>query len=643
MGVTIEQYRARIGVHNINVRVKQNSTHHEACINSRSTMLMLFQLFIRIVILIVFIRIFYLCMLCLPLKRLSEPYKNFSQVVLPFTQKSCYNIYVPLLLRLANDVEENPGPTVYHVVDPNKTISADFSQGNGRKFGQNAGKQCVAMSLTAIVHSHITNINSWDFSFLNFILDAGNNLYTCISSSINKNFLLLTDVPEMVSVSDKIYHLQYSDSFNGDLFRSVALPYYSLQNALNHLFLSSQINYRCCLLTIDCNTVAIFKTAEENFKIFDPHSRDSYGMPHPSGKCVLISVESINNLVIYFQNAVPPATERPFEVKGVTVQLTNSEIQSTTTNQVVKQKQSVETGSKKQTRSENSRNYQKRKLVEETEKQARLANARQNKKKKCSGNSITSQQEYLKEFDIGKNGHIHEQSWAKSNIAKFHKSAEYSIIQCTICQEAWPLKYKPRSLDNYVCLRCSKDKKSPKKFSVENLMIPSSVPHELQDLTQVEEMLIARALPIMRVYIKPGGQRGYSGHCINLPQNVKELATSLPRYPKELAVIVVKVKGKDNTFKDVTVRREKVHNALLWLIHNNPYYAEIEINAEALNSLPENGVAPDLMTIGTEAEIVTDDSAMPDMGPPTDGASEDVVYSESTEMSSFLPVGEQQE
>ena len=58
-------------------------------------------------------------------------------------------------------------------------------------------------------------------------------------------------------------------------------------------------------------------------------------------------------------------------------------------------------------------------------------------------------------------------------------------------------------------------------------MIPSPVPHELQGLTQIEEMLIARALPIMRVYIKPGGQRGYSGHCINLPQNVKELATSL--------------------------------------------------------------------------------------------------------------------
>ena len=82
-------------------------------------------------------------------------------------------------------------------------------------------------------------------------------------------------------------------------------------------------------------------------------------------------------------------------------------------------------------------------------------------------------------------------------------------------------------------------------------MIPSPAPTELQNLTQVEEMLNARALPLMRVYIKPGGQRGYSGHCVNLPQNVKELATSLPRYPKDSSVIIVKVKGKDNSFRDV--------------------------------------------------------------------------------------------
>ena len=49
-------------------------------------------------------------------------------------------MYVPLLLRMADDVEENPGPTIYDVVDSSKTMCA-----LSKKFRQNAGKQCVAM------------------------------------------------------------------------------------------------------------------------------------------------------------------------------------------------------------------------------------------------------------------------------------------------------------------------------------------------------------------------------------------------------------------------------------------------------------------------------------------------------------------
>jgi hypothetical protein len=172
----------------------------------------------------------------------------------------------------------------------------------------------------------------------------------------------------------------------------------------------------------------------------------------------------------------------------------------------------------------------------------RLEKERLNKKQKrarkvSQPQHEINQQDYLNMFDNTNNGDIEEQCWAKANINKFNKSVQYIVSQCTECQEAWPLKSKPRT--PYTCSRCSRDKKSPKKFCNENSMIPSSVPHELQNLTQIEEMLIARALPIMRVYIKPGGQRGYSGHCINLPQNVKELAMSLPRYPKDLAVIIV--------------------------------------------------------------------------------------------------------
>ena len=176
-------------------------------------------------------------------------------------------------------------------------------------------------------------------------------------------------------------------------------------------------------------------------------------------------------------------------------------------------------------------------------------------------------------------------------------------------------------------------------------MIPAKVPSQLQELTQIEEMLISRALPIMRVYIKPGGQKGYSGHCINLPQDVKELASSLPRYPKDLPLIVVKMKGKENSIKSVSVRKGKVHAALLWLISNNPHYSDMKINLEALQSLPENGMPSDLPTVETENDNCSDHEEQNSLQtlPFCYNSDEDVAFNQTTEKSSFLPLGQQQE
>ena len=97
--------------------------------------------------------IFYLSVIYLPTKRLTEQYKSFSQVIFHSNVMLQCVMYIPLLLRMANDVEENTGPTIYGVVDPSKTICADFSHGNTKNFRQNAGKQCVAMSLTSIIYN----------------------------------------------------------------------------------------------------------------------------------------------------------------------------------------------------------------------------------------------------------------------------------------------------------------------------------------------------------------------------------------------------------------------------------------------------------------------------------------------------------
>ena len=89
----------------------------------------------------------------------------------------------------------------------------------------------------------------------------------------------------------------------------------------------------------------------------------------------------------------------------------------------------------------------------------------------------------------------------------------------------------------------------------------------------MEEMLIAAVMPIMSIYRLPHGQYGYSGHVINLPQDAVSFASSLPRLPSELDVVLVRKEGTNQSHKDFHVRRHVVHTALKWLIANNKYYS----------------------------------------------------------------------
>ena len=59
-------------------------------------------------------------------------------------------------------------------------------------------------------------------------------------------------------------------------------------------------------------------------------------------------------------------------------------------------------------------------------------------------------------------------------------------------------------------------------------------------------MPISGVLPIMSLYTT-WTICLYSGHVINLPQDIASFANSLPRLPSELDVIVVRKEGAANT------------------------------------------------------------------------------------------------
>ena len=104
-------------------------------------------------------------------------------------------------------------------------------------------------------------------------------------------------------------------------------------------------------------------------------------------------------------------------------------------------------------------------------------------------------------------------------------------------------------------------------------------------MTQIEELLIAQACPIVTVYHKHGGQLGYSGHVLNLPQNTQQFIDKLPVRVNDLPVLTITRQGTANTHSNFRVRREKVLNTLQWLKHNNKYHKDIEIDLDSAQHL----------------------------------------------------------
>ena len=108
-------------------------------------------------------------------------------------------------------------------------------------------------------------------------------------------------------------------------------------------------------------------------------------------------------------------------------------------------------------------------------------------------------------------------------------------------------------------------------------------------------MLVSAVMPIMSIYQLPLGQYGYTGHVINLPQDVVSFAQSLPRLPQEVDVLVVR-KDNEQCHRDFRVRRSVVQDALTYLLENNKYYHanHVHLNQEALQQLPEDGNLTDV-------------------------------------------------
>ena len=124
--------------------------------------------------------------------------------------------------KLFTDIEKNPRPSVY--VDATETIHAPYCEGNVVVFGGNAGQQCVAISLRALIYSKIIRITSVDNMIQ--IMTVGNQLYSSLSLLARQSMLMLSELPEVVKVFERLFHLEYSESYTCNMHGDIRIEEY---------------------------------------------------------------------------------------------------------------------------------------------------------------------------------------------------------------------------------------------------------------------------------------------------------------------------------------------------------------------------------------------------------------------------------
>jgi len=140
----------------------------------------------------------------------------------------------------------------------------------------------------------------------------------------------------------------------------------------------------------------------------------------------------------------------------------------------------------------------------------------------------------------------------------------------------------------YTCHRKILAGKLPEE-SVTNNMHLDEIPAELKCLNSLEQHLIARHVPFMKLLCLPRGrQRACHGPCVSVPVNTTDVTNLLPRNECDDKMIRVKLKRK-LTFKGhyeyMYVRTDRVRNALRYLMANNKWYSDVAWNNEWVNTL----------------------------------------------------------
>ena len=188
-----------------------------------------------------------------------------------------------------------------------KSLFASYHQENVFLFGNNAGFQCTAVALAAIILASYFPANEWHSSALDSVRFYGDTLYSDATDANyggQQVYLMPSYLPIDVQFQDRQLEISYqTDEIHGVTTAGSQSVYTNfLAFPLDQGLMLALSSTDFALLTVGQLTVTVIhNTVYDTCHVVDSHCRDQWGIPSPTGAAVLMSFPSLDDLCAYFQ------------------------------------------------------------------------------------------------------------------------------------------------------------------------------------------------------------------------------------------------------------------------------------------------------------------------------------------------------
>ena len=190
-------------------------------------------------------------------------------------------------------------------------ISSRYSQSSVIFQGPGQGFQCVANCILSLIYHTHKNSSSWASSDIKNILHSGNILY---NSTGKVTTLLVSDLPKYIKLYNFIYHIQELNSLIGDIFvdnesfNSIAF------SQLEHVI----VKHKYLILVIGDSALSIIYN-NTSFYVFDPHKRNTYGLPDSNGGAIVLKFNCFKQLCLYIHELSKSLSSTHYELTPVII------------------------------------------------------------------------------------------------------------------------------------------------------------------------------------------------------------------------------------------------------------------------------------------------------------------------------------